>query len=270
MKTAPLPCPPSGSHIISPEAIISKCNRKTYNVHSEHALWLNERIFAGSKWIFSCNLSANMEWIQTLKEKHDRMSCSSWMCKMCDFNSAQLILCVILFHCQGKDAGCWWRVLLFSLGCIFLMQTTAWISLRLPSDLGPPPPISNFLWSRNDPLMTSNYCINGWLTEMGLCLLSCSAPYNTNWLTMKAVWMEACHSQESHPSPGNIQMIISDNHIQRPWVWACRMHIRAKTHIYARAQTNSRTCINKTPTRVHIQNAHKHTRTAHPVLAPRL
>lgn len=77
--------------------------RKTYNMHSEHALWLNERIFAGSKWIFSCNLSANMEWIQTLKEKHDRMSCSSWMCKMCDFNSAQLILCFISL--SGKR--CW-------------------------------------------------------------------------------------------------------------------------------------------------------------------
>lgn len=48
------------------------------------------------------------------------------------------------------------------------------------------------------------------------------------------------------------------------------MHVRTTTHIHARAQTHWRACINKTPTRVHIQNAHKHTRTAHPVLAPRL
>lgn len=51
--------------------------------------------FKGSKWKFSCNLYSKHRMNLNLKN-NDRMSCSSWMCKMCDSNWASFV-CLVFY-----------------------------------------------------------------------------------------------------------------------------------------------------------------------------
>lgn len=214
------------------------------------------------------------------------MSCSGWMCKMCDFKWARP--CFISLprkgsRCKLRCCNCWRRVALFPLGCVFLMQTTAWISLcnkkrsknngqLLPSDLCPSlPPSLPFQLLIKQKWPTDHFkLLYQWLTDRNGALPPFLAGPVQHKLTHNEGRLNGGLSLTGKPS---ITRQYTNDHLRQSHSTAMSMsvqhaHSHSNTHVCTHAVARAR--INKTPARVHIQNAHKHTRAAHPVLAPRL
>lgn len=195
-----------------------------------------------------------------------------------------------LFHYQGKEAdACWdavtagggWLCFHWDVFSSCKQQHGFHCATKkrsknngqlLPSDLCPSlPPSLPFQLLIKQKWPTDHFkLLYQWLTDRNGALPPFLAGPVQHKLTHNEGRLNGGLSLTGKPS---ITRQYTNDHLRQSHSTAMSMrvqhaHSHSNTHVCTHAVARAR--INKTPARVHIQNAHKHTRAAHPVLAPRL
>lgn len=197
--------------------------------------------------------------IKKLINKHDRLSHSSWMCMMCDFNRRRprfISLPRKGSWCKLRCCNCRRKEALFPLGCVFLMQTAAWISLqnnkkgtknngrRLPSDLCPSLPASlpfQILIEQKWP--TDHFkLLYQWLTDRNGALPPFLAGPVQHKLTHNEGLLNGGLSLTGKPS---ITRQYTNDHLRQSHSTAMSMsvqhaHSHSNSHAWTRAPTRTR------------------------------